>query len=354
MNRIVVRLFFFLAILLAFLPTLWAEQKIPAANVVVSKVTKGTIAPEEEFIGTVYYPEVSDVPAEVSGTVKSIRFEEGEKVKKAQVLVTLDSDLLEKTFEAKNALYEQILSDLELARKDLDRSAKLYKKSIVAEKEYDIQKFQVQGLEKKAASLHADVQRLRIELDKTVIKAPFDGVIIKKHIARGEWLSPGKSVATVARNDAVDIVVEVPERIIQYLAPGLNVIVMSGGRELQGKLLAIIPKGDVSTRTFPVKIRVKQFNALMEGMEARVKLPGGKKVTTLMVPRDAILNMFGRDMVAVVIDSKAKIIPTSVIGYRETRAGINSQHISEGMRVVVKGNERLRDGQPVNILKELE
>lgn len=353
-NKVLVRLFFIPAIFFMFLTPLWAEQESPPANVVVSKITSGTIAPEEEFIGTVYYPEVSDVSAEVSGTVKSIRFEEGDRAKKGQVLVKLDSDLLEKTFQAKKALYEQTLSDLQLAQKDLDRTVTLYRKRIVSEQNYDNQKFLVRGLEKKAASLQADVERLHIELEKTIIGAPFDGVIIKKHVARGEWMSPGKSVATVARNDAVDIIVEVPERIIQYLIPGMDITVMAGGSEHAGTLIAIIPKGDVSTRTFPVKIRINHIDTLLEGMEARVKLPGGEKITTLLVPRDAVINMFGRDVIAVVIDSKAKIVPTRVIGYTKTHAGINSQNISEGMPVVVKGNERLRDDQPVNILKELD
>ncbi len=76
------------------------KKKMPAANVVVSKVTTVTIAPEEEFIGTVYYLEVSDVSAEVNGTVKIIKFEEGQRVKKGKVLVKLDSNLLQKNIQA--------------------------------------------------------------------------------------------------------------------------------------------------------------------------------------------------------------------------------------------------------------
>ena len=70
------------------------------------------IHPEEEFVGTVYYPEVSDVSAEVSGTVKTIAFEEGQTMKQGELLVKLDSDLLEKTLQSKTALYEETLSDL--------------------------------------------------------------------------------------------------------------------------------------------------------------------------------------------------------------------------------------------------
>lgn len=327
---------------------------MPPTNVVVSRVTTGIVAPEVEFIGTAYYPEVSDVSAEVSGTVKTIQFEEGQHIRKGAVLVKLDSAILMKTLQAKVASHEQILSDLERASKDLDRTANLYRKNIIAEKEYDDQKFQVKGLEKRSASLKAEVEQLEIELNKTEVKSPFGGVVIKKHVARGEWLSPGSPVATVARDNVIDIIVEVPAKIIKYLKVGMDITILSVGNELRGKLHAIIPRGDISTRTFPVKIRVKHGTSLLEGMEARVKLPQAEKISALLVPRDAILNTSGKTVIVAIVEGKAKVIPTKVTGYTATSAAINSKDITEGMTVVVKGNERLRDGQPVTILKEVK
>jgi len=321
------------------------KREMPPANVVVSRVTTGTIAPEGEFIGTVYYLEVSDVSAEVNGTVEIIEFEEGQRMKKGEILVKLNTDLLEKNLQASVASYEQILSDLEKTRKDL---------KIVAERDYDDQRFQVKSLEKKSAALKAEVERLEIELKKTVIKAPFNGVIIKRHVARGEWLSPGGPVATIARDEAVDIIVEVPEEVTRYLKPGTAVKTTAAGKEKKGTIVAIIPKGDVLTRTFPVKIRINNAASLLEGMEARVVLPVGERLHTLMVPRDAVLTMSERTVVVTVVDSKAVIIPTQVVGYQGMKAGINAQRISEGMKVVVKGNERLRDGQSVTIIGEIE
>ena len=330
------------------------KEQMPPTNVVVSKVTHGTIEPEQEFIGTVYYREVSGVSAEVSGRVEIITFEEGQRIKDGEALVKLDSELLEKKLQAKEASYEEILLDLERAQNDLERIGNLYKKKIVAEKEYDDQGYQVKGLEKKSAALKAEVERLEIELKKTIITAPFYGVIIKKHIARGEWVSPGKTVATIARDDTVDIVVEVPGNVAKYLTPGMTAKVVVAGMKKSGLIMAIIPKGDIATRTFPVKIRISNLSSIFEGMEARVRLPVGKKITTLLVPRDAVVNMFGKTVVFAVVDEKAMIIPTQVVGYKGMKAGVNAQKISEGMKVVVKGNERLKDGQPVTIIKEVK
>jgi len=330
------------------------KEQMPPANVVVSKVTSGTIEPEQEFIGTVYYREVSDISAEVSGRAEIITFEEGQRIKDGETLVKLDSELLEKKLQAKEASYEETLLNLERAQNDLERIENLYKKKIVAEKDYDDQWFQVKGLEKKAAALKADVEQLEIELKKTLITAPFNGVIIKKHVARGEWLSPGKTIAAIARDDAMDLIVEVPQGVIKYLKPGMTVMATAAGTKKSGIIMAIIPKGDIATRTFPVKIRINDPTSLMEGMEARVRLPVGKKITSLLVPRDAVINMIGKTVVFAVVDQKAKIIPTQVVGYKGMKAGINAQKISEGMKVVVKGNERLKDDQPVTIIKEVK
>ena len=330
------------------------KQQMPPANVVVSEVTAGRLAPEEEFIGTVYYLEVSDLSGQVGGSVEIIQFEEGQRTKKGQVLVKLDSNLLEKKLQAKVALHEQVLLDLERVQKDLERIESLHEKRIVAEKAYDDQRFQVRGLEKKSAALKAEVEHLEIELEKTVVKAPFDGVIIKRHVARGEWLSPGRTVATIARDDAVDIIVEVPEEVIKYLERGMSVRTTAAGKEKGGTITAIIARGDIATRTFPIKIRISNPTSLLEGMEARVRLPVGEKITTFFVPRDAVLTQFGSTVVVAVVDSKAMIIPTQVVGYKGMKAGINAKKISEDMKVVVKGNERLIDGQAVIIIKEVE
>jgi RND family efflux transporter MFP subunit len=324
-------------------------QEIPLTKVVVSEVSTGTVAPEAEFIGTVYYQEISDVASEVYGKVEMVKFEEGKRIKKGHVLVKLGSDLLKKTLQATKASHEQVLSELEEARRNLKRAESLYKEELIAEQIYDEHRFRVKGLEKKSASLKAEVERLETELQKKTIKAPFDGVVIKKHVDRGEWLSPGSVVATIARDDIVDVVVEVPERIIKFITPNMEVIVKAGGKTIKGKVLAIIPRGDISTRTIPIKIRVKNRFSLIEGMEAKVALPMGPKKKTFIVPRDAIISMFGRSVVFAVIDSKARMIPVKVIGYKGMMAGIYAEGLKEGMKVIVKGNERLRDGQIVNI-----
>jgi RND family efflux transporter MFP subunit len=317
----------FIVVSLALSTVVYAQegnsQGPPPAQVVVSEVSSGMVAPENEFIGTVYYQEVSDVACEVDGKVEKVSFEEAQRVNKGAELVELNADLL--------------LSDLDKAVLDFNRVENLYKEDLISEQEYDERRFAV--------------ERLKIELHKKTIKSPFDGIVIKKHVERGEWLSPGSLVATIANDSVVDIIAEVPQGIVGFIGQNMAVTVRAGGKKIKGKVLAIIPKGDVSTRTFPVKIRAKNSISLFEGMEARVYLPVGQKQQTLTVPRDAVISMFNMTVVFAVIDSKAKMISVKVAGYEGLKAGIFAEGLSEGMQVVIKGNERLRDGQPVAIIK---
>src|SRR3990170_349596 len=305
---------------------------IPPAKVVVAAVSSGMVVPQSGFVGTVYYQEVSDIASEVEGLIETAAFEEGKEVKKGEPLVRLNADLLQKSIQATRASYEKVIVDLEKAR-------------------LDDQKFKVRGQEKMAESLKAEKERLEAGLVRKVIRAPFSGIVLQKKADTGEWLSPGSPVATIARSNVVDIIVNVPEEVLRFILPGQSVQIESGGREISGEFFTVIPKGDIATRTFPVKIRVQNNGSLMEGMDARVTLPIGKKRKSLLVPRDAVITLPGSTIVFAVTESKAKMIPVQVTGYDGKMAWIDSDLLGDGMDVVVKGNERLRDGQPVEILK---
>ncbi|UCF92751.1 MAG: efflux RND transporter periplasmic adaptor subunit [Desulfobacterales bacterium] len=325
------------------------SQGLPPAKVSAAAVMAGMMAPQAEFIGTVLYQEVSDVASELSGLVEEVHFEEGQRIKNGQILVALGSDLLRKRLEATVSSYEQVLAELDIARIDYARKEKLFKNKSIAEQAYDESRFRVKGLIKRAASLKAEVERLKIELQKKIIRAPFDGVVIKRHVDRGEWLAEGATVAVLAKDDVVDIVAEVPERFIPFIQTGMEVRAVVTGVEIRGTVFAVVPRGDIATRTFPVKIRTRNTYALIEGMSAKVILPTARPQNCLIVPRDAVISLFGQTVVFVVNESRAKMIPVDVVGYEGLKTGVEAEGLTEGLQVVVKGHERLRDGQFVSI-----
>jgi multidrug efflux pump subunit AcrA (membrane-fusion protein) len=143
-------------------------------------------------------------------------------------------------------------------------------------------------------------------------------------------------------------VAELPEQIIPYIKIGMQVRAAANGQEFSGTVNAIVPKGDVSTRTFPVKIRTSNQFSLIEGMSAKVTLPKGEIKKTLIVPRDAVITKFGQTVVFTAENSKATMLPVQIIGFEDLNAGVAGPGLKEGMFVVVEGNERLSNGQTVS------
>ncbi len=323
------------------------------ALVTVAEITEGEVQPMAEFVGTVFYPRVSKVAPEVSGKAQEVRFEEGQRVERGQALVVLDSEILDANIASTEASHEQLLVRLEKARKDFKRIEALYRDESVSESLYDEHFFNVKSLEKQAESLAAELKRLRIEREKKTIPAPFDGVVLEKLVEKGQWVSPEGEVAVVASDRELDVIVDVPERILGFLEKGQKVRVGAGGRQLEGSIWAFIPKGDVPTRTFPVKIRIgNSVGNLKEGMEARALLPASDKIKGLMAPRNAVVKKFGMDVVFAIDGSKAKMVPVQVTGYHGMMAGISGPGLQPGTKVAMEGNERVMDGQPVQIVSE--
>jgi RND family efflux transporter MFP subunit len=322
----------------------------PPALVAVSPVREGMVVPRTEFVGTVYYPEVSEVSSEVSGNAVQVTFEEAQRVRKGDVLVRLDAELLEKTLVSTRALHGQTLAELERATLDLKRIEKLYREESIAEQVYDENRFRVKSLEKKGESLKADVERLEVELSKKTVRAPFDGVVLKKRVDRGEWLSPGAAVATLARDDTMDVIVEVPGDVVPFVSKGGSVQIRVAGKEIEGRVTAMVPKGDIATRTFPIKIQVRNRYSLSEGMEAVVEIPSGTKEQMLLFPRDALVTVMGQTVVFTVVDGRAKMVPVTVERYVGKEVAARTNGLKPGMEVLIKGNERVRDGQPVTLV----
>lgn len=321
----------------------------PPAPVAAARVETGVIQPTTLYAGTAYFTEMSEVAAETEGKVESYSFEVGDRVAAGQVLVRLNTDLLGQQLKEALALLEEAESALEEADRNFARFAELYKDGSVSEQEYDDRRFILLSRRARAASLRATVDRLRLEIAKASIPAPFAGVVTMRRIDRGEWLEQGDPVAEIAAATSMDVIVDLPQETLSALSLDERVTVSSGASTWDGILYAVVPAGDVATRTFPARIRVASPNGLLQGMEVMVELPSGEPREALIVPRDALLRR-GREWFVYLIDAGVvRSVTVELIGFSGLSAGVLSPDLPPGVDVVVKGNERLGDGRPVRI-----
>lgn len=324
-------------------------QGPPPALVEVAQIVHGEAEPMVEFVGTVYYARKSDVAAEVEGVVKQVFFEEGYRVKNGDPLVSLSTDIHDTIISATEADYKLVQVEMEQAAKELQRREPLYREGSVSESAYDEYFFKSKKLESRSLSIKASLDRLLLEKEKKKIRAPFDGIVVQKNAEKGEWIDDGGMVAVIADDSEVDVIVDVPSEVLQYLKPGREIKISAGELKLVGKFISFVPKGDVATRTFSVKIRLLNPSGLVEGMEARALLPTSSLKDSLLVSRDALVVKFGKNVIFVVEEGKAKMVPIAVKGYSGLSVGVAAPGLEAGQQVVVKGNERLFGGEHLNI-----
>ena len=330
--KIISRFFlFFLILAVLFSGTCLAaeedkdEEKKPArppSLVEVAEVKKGDAEPMFEYVGSVNYARKSRVASEVEGVVEDVKIEEGDHVKNNSPLVSLSADILDTIIIGTRADHEQVLVELEQAEKQLRRREPLLKEGSVSESAYDEYFFKSKRLKNRALTLQALLDRYLLEKEKKNIKAPFNGIVMEKSVEKGEWVKTGGTVAVIADDSEVDVIVDVPAEMLQYLKAGREIEITVGDLKLIGKFVSFVPKGDVATRTFSVKIRLKNQEDLVEGMEARALLPTASRQESLLVPRDALVVKFGKNAVFVVEEGKAKMVPVAVQGYSDLLVGV--------------------------------
>lgn len=328
------------------------EKKKPAGGpppmlVTTAEIVVGKATPTATFVGTLYFSRTADVAAEVDGIVRQVYSDDGQVVKAGDRLVRLDDDLMSTEIAGTRAVYEQNLVELEQAQRDYKRIEALHQEDSIATSEYESYGTRVNRLQKQSTVLNARLDRLLLEQKKKTVRAPFDGMIIESLVEAGEWVKTGGSVATIADNSTLEVRVDIPATLIHYLKPGRVVSVTIAGAPREASYMTLVPKGDLATRTFTAKFKLDHDPALFEGMEATAILPTAAAVEGLLVPRDAVINQFGRDVIFLAAEGTAKMIPVQVEGYQGLLVAVTGTGLEAGQQVVIKGNERIRDGQPV-------
>ncbi len=329
------------------------RQKKPPLLVTTVEMEEGNMQPMAEFIGTTYYARVSKVATEIEGLVNRVNVDVGGRVEKGATLVVLDAKLLNTEIEGARAALEQNQVDLDNARREFKRIDVLYRDKSVSEIDHDSYFAKQEGLEKRAMVLGSKLNRLLIVRGKKNIIAPFAGTIIEKSTEVGQWLSKGGKALEVADHTNIDVLVDVPVVMLEFLIKGRTVNIAIGDKKLTGELYTFIPKSDIATRTFTIKFRLQNHKELqmIEGLEAHVSLPKGKLATGMLIPRDAVVDKYGKTMVFICQDRMAKMIPVQVVGYSGLQAVVTGSGLQKGQLIIVKGSKRVDDGDQVQFRK---
>jgi RND family efflux transporter MFP subunit len=319
-----------------------------------TKLVKGEVNPLQEFVGTVSFDKKSVLAAQNSGVVKTVKFEIGDKVKKNSVLVQIDADLLNAQINAAKANLASAQETQKNSSKDYNRYKKLLASKSITQKEYDDALLKLTSSTSNTKALEARLNELQIQSSKKRIKAPFSGVIVEKNINIGEWANAGTPIVKLVDTTVTEITFNVPMNVVKGLKKGDIYDVKVGNEILKARLNAVIPNGDKLTRTFPVKFKADTKNSFVfDGQQAKVSLSKNGKTQSLIVPRDAIIQKFGQNVVFTISPKNlAVMIPVQIIGYVSNKVAIAGQGLVPGMEIVSKGNERIFPNSPVKVINK--
>jgi len=319
------------------------------------------------------------VSAQIIGTLAQVSVEEGEHVQKGQVLARLDPTAYQAQLDSAQAQYAAAQASVVKARAMLkqDRANAARMNDVVARgyvSRQDAEQANTQvatdaaALDvaiKQAEAAGAQVEAAKVNMDFTIIRAPFAGVITAKDADVGEIVSPytaggggiAGGLATIVDMDSLEVDVDVNESYISRVKPDMPVQAILDAYpdwKIPAHVIAIIPSADKSKATVKVRIALDQkdpriipqmgvrVSFLEKSSEDRKPLPG------VLVPKSAIVQRDGRDVVFVVAEGRARQTPVTVGGdfsdMRQVTQGLNA-----GAEVVAAPSANMKDGEKVQV-----
>jgi multidrug efflux system membrane fusion protein len=330
-------------------------QAPPPAPVVVSEVREQTLQKPVSIVGAVEPVKRSTIASEIAGLVEDFPVEEGDAVKKGDLLAKLRTKSLEIDLREAKSQKAEADARYRLAKKNLERFQELYNKGVASLQQLQDAETEKDAMLARLSQLEAQIDSHAYDLARSKIVAPFDGYVTAEHTEVGQWIQVGGPVVELIDINRAEINVDVPERYIsQIRLDDLATINFDAlpNLSIEGKIASIVPQADRESRTFPIKVVVDNKGALIKsGMVARVSFLIGEPSVVKLVPKDAIVEQNRSNFVYVVNDGA--VVPVQVstgIAFKDLIQITGP--VEMGQLVVTRGNERLRPNQPVKIVDD--
>ncbi|MCW5620208.1 MAG: efflux RND transporter periplasmic adaptor subunit, partial [Burkholderiales bacterium] len=318
-----------------------AAKPAPGLPVKAVPVKVGEVRSEVSAVGSLLADEAVIIRPEIDGRVIEIHFAEGQRVNRGQKLITLDPAELKAQLAQAEA---QARTDMQR----YERSKELLAQNFISQEALDVAK---NNLDRSEALRNEAEARL----SKTVITAPFSGVVGLRLISPGAYVNKGNDIVRLESLDLIKLDFRIPEVFAPQVRSGQEVAVRLDafpGEEFNGKIYAVEPVVDERTRTVLLRARVpNQGLKLRPGMFVRVGLTLETRKNAMLVPEPAIWPQGQDNFVFRVEDGKALLtkvqLGTRRPGEVEIMAGLSPTDT-----VVTEGQIKLRDGAPVTVLPD--
>lgn len=344
-----------LAVFGAYPGAILRAQAIPPVE--TEAVKEAPVIRKLELSGTVTSPHASQISTSVEGLVSKVYFDSGAHVKQGDLLLELDAELEQAAYDQAEAQTAQAAAEVEDAKRRLRIAESLAKRKYGPQNEVEARQAEVDIDTATHDGFKAEQKRRKAILARHKLPAPYDGVISKRMAEVGQWVDPGTAVFELVAMRDFRVDVPVPQDYYARLREGAEVeleIDALPGEKVAAKIAALIPVSDPDARTFTLRVLPTRDDIpITPGMSARVlvNLDTGRR--DVAVSRDALIRypdgrvtvwVLKEDGDTVSVTERRVEIGLAFDGLVQVLSGLK-----EGERVVVRGNESLREGQTVRL-----
>jgi membrane fusion protein (multidrug efflux system) len=350
--------------------------ELPPPSVKVVEVQQANVPVEQEFVGQIYGLYDIAIRSRVEGFLEGIHFDEGRRVRKGQLLYTIDPQPFEAKVSGFRGQLAQANTMLVKAESDLARIRPLAEINAVSQSDLDAAVAQRDAAEGAVEAAEAALESSQIELGYTRIYAPIDGVIGKSQAYPGDFVGRGFTDAVlneVSRIDSVKVEFHIPEELyLELVMPflgsqdsirvqrdeeqqGLTMILSDGTQyPYQGKLAFVNRQVDATTGTILIQATFPNPSYMLRpGQFARIRAIIDIQENGLLIPQRCVQEMQGNYNVYVVDEDNTvefreiKVGTTFATSYFVVTSGLNP-----GEKVVYEGLQMVRSGSKVNPVTE--
>jgi HlyD family secretion protein len=369
-----------------------SSRETTPKGVRVEAVRQESVKRAVDVVGTLAPVDQVTISSEADGKVSRILADLGDRVKAGQVLIQIDNEKQQYTFEQQQAALARALAqygasdpehlpeiertpdamraqaDLQQATQAHNRASELFKRNLISQQALDdaqaalhskqaIYNSALQTGKNLRASIQASQAAMKLagrQLRDTLIRAPFDGVVEKRLVNQGELVKTQTPVIAIVRLDPLKVTAEIPEKMAPWINTGETVQLQVDayqGKTFNGRVSRISPAVNTSTRAFPFEALVPNPDAALKpGTFARVHIESSKVDSVLTLPYASLQYRYGVNRVFVVDGDKLSLRELSVgerVGDRiEILRGVKA-----GERVALTDVDTLNDGMAVSVTK---
>ncbi len=314
-------------------------------------------------LGRIVTKRQGQVAARVGGLVSNVAVDVGDRVAQGDVLVELDAEPVQYDVDLADAEYASAEADQVTAKAEIDllenelvrinrlKESAAFSKAQLEDKlrQIAVAKSRLGAATARLSEYRAKQQSSRRNLEDMVIKAPYDGVVTRRLVSPGAYVRLGDPVVALIDDGALEIEADVPVDQLLGLTTGTEVGVSVAGERRSATVRAVVPEENPLTRTRAVRL-TPAFEAEAESLavaqSVTLDIPIGVTRDVATVSKDGVIQRPNGAMVFLVKDAAATPQPVRLGAAVDSRFEV-LDGLGDGDLVVVRGNERLRPGQPV-------